>query len=347
MELKHYKEIVMKKIIALLVLSIAMVSCYEEYLLDYPTTSIYFPIQQDVRTFIVGEGMKFEVGAALGGVRQNTKDRNVTFTLDPTLITADRLAKMKSSAMGYIKTATTPVVALQLLPATYYQMTPSTTTMVIKSGWHGGTVVIKADSTAFLNDSVNTSVSTYVLPFYITAADADSIVEPKRFNIVGTRFDNMLFGNYWHGGAALVNRPLNPNIFQRKDTTYIYRTLIPTPQENLIWALTTAGPSTLTCNGYANNTVTAGKKILKLTLKGTKIYLSSGPDAPYIITPEGECSFNNPILLQNRRIYFKYTYTQTVSPFFTFHCTDTLTFRNRIHDGINEWQDSNPSHYTK
>ncbi len=336
----------MKKILALIILSIAMVSCYEEYLLDYPTTSIYFPIQQDVRTFVVGEGMKFTVGAALGGVKQNKIDRNVSFILDPTLLTAARLTAMKSSSWAYIKNAVATVPALQLLPATYYQMTPSTTTMVISSGWHGGTVTIKADSTAFLNDSVKTAISTYALPFYITSADADSILEPKRFNIVGTRFDNMLFGNYWHGGAALVHRPLNPNLFHRADTTIAYRTLIPT-QENLIWALTTAGPSTLTCSGYGNNTVIAGKKMMKLTLKGTKVYLSSGVDAPYVITQEGECYFNNPKLLQDRRIFIKYTYTQTVSPFFTFHCTDTLTFRNRIRDGINEWQDENPSHYTK
>jgi hypothetical protein len=336
----------MKKILALLVLSIAMVSCYEEYLLDYPTTSIYFALQQDVRTFVVGEGMKFEVGASLGGVRQNTVDRNVSFILDPTLITAARLTAMQASSWAYIKNATTPVTALQQLPATYYTMTPSTTTMVIKSGWHGGTVVIKADSAAFLNDSVKTAVSTYVLPFYITAADADSILEPKRSNIIGTRFENMLFGNYWHGGAALLNRTLNPNVWQRKDTTIVYQTTIPC-LENLIWTITTAGPSTLTCNGYANNTVTAGKKIMKLTLKGTQVYLTSGPDAPFVITPEGACSFNNPKLLQDRKIFLKYTYVQTVSPFFTYHCTDTLTFRNRIRDGINEWQDENPSHYTK
>lgn len=323
-----------------------MVSCYEEYLLDYPTTSIYFPIQQDVRTFVVGEGMKVTVGAALGGVKQNKVDRNVSFILDPALLTAARLAAMKSSSWAYIKNAVATVPALQLLPPSYYQMTPSTTAMVITSGWHGGTVTIKADSATFLNDSVNTVISTYALPFYITAADADSIIEPKRFNIVGTRFDNMLFGNYWHGGAALLNRSLNPNVWQRKDTTIIYRTLIPN-QENLMWSLTTAGPSTLTCNGYANNTVTAGKAIMKLTLKGTTVYLSSGPDAPYVITPEGPCSFNNPKLLQERKIVLKYTFTQTVSPFFTYHCTDTLSFRNRIRDGINEWQDENPSHYTK
>lgn len=335
---KTLKETVMKKILALIVLSIAMVSCYEEYLLDYPITSIYFPIQQDVRTFVVGEGMKFEVGVSLGGVRDNTMDRNVGFILDPALITAARLTSMKTSSWGYIKDAATPVAALQLMPTTYYQMTPSTTTMVIKSGWHGGTVVIKADSANFLNDSLKTRVSTYVLPFYITSADADSILTAKRSNVVGVMFENKLFGNYWHGGAALVNRPL------KADTTIVYKTTIPT-QENLIWTLTTAGPSTLTCNGYYSKTVTAGKKQLNLTLKGTKIYLSAGTDASSAFTSDGECTFNNSKLLQERKIILRYKYTETVSPFYTYHCTDTLTFRNRMRDGINEWQDENPGNY--
>lgn len=328
----------MKKIIVLIVLSIVMTSCYEEYLLDYPTTSIYFSLQQDVRTFVVGEGMKIEVGVSLGGVVENTIDRNVSFIMNPELITAARLASMKASSWGYIKNAATPVTALQMLPASYYTMTPSTTTMVIKAGWHGGTVVIKADSANFLNDSLKTRVSTYVLPFYITAADADSILESRRYNVVGLMFENKLFGNYWHGGSALVNRP------SKADTTIVYKTTIPT-QENLIWSLTTAGPSTLTCNGYYNKTITAGKKQLNLTLKGNKIYLSAGTDASYAFTQDGECIYNNPKLLQERKIVLKYKYTETASPFYTYHCTDTLTFRNRLRDGINEWQDENPNHY--
>ncbi len=337
---KTLKETDMKKILALIVLSIVMVSCYEEYLLDYPITSIYFPIQQNVRTFVVGEGMKIEVGVSLGGVKQNERDRNVSFVLDPALVTAARLTSMKNSSWGYIKDATTPVATLQQLPSNYYQMTPSTTTMVIKTGWHGGTVVIKADSTNFLNDSLNTRVSTFVLPFRITSADADSILYAKKTSVVGVRFENMLFGNYWHGGAAVINRPL------KSDTTIYYKTTIPT-QENLIWTLTTAGPSTLTCNGYYKNTVTAGKKQFSLALKGTKLYLSPVAGATQVFTQDGECTFNNSKLLQERKIILKYKYTETASPFYTYHCTDTLTFRNRIRDGVNEWQDENPSHYTK
>ena len=80
--------------------------------------------------------------------------------------------------------------------------------------------------------------------------------------------------------------------------------------------------------------------------KDTKIYISAAPGASYTFEPDGESAFNNPKLLQDRRIYLKYKFIDPVSGF-TYHCTDTLRFRNRIRDGINEWQDENPDHYIK
>jgi hypothetical protein len=334
---KIKKDKMMKKILAFIVLSIVMVSCYEDYILDYTYTGIYFPYQQDVRTFVVGEGMKFEVGAALGGVRKNTIDRNVSFILDNSLITPALLAKMQSAGQNYIKNATAPVTALLPLPANHYTMSNSSQ-MVIKAGWHMGSVVIRADSAVFCNDSVNTRNSTYILPFYITAADADSILEPKRSNMVGVMFENMLFGNYWHGGAALVNRP------SKADTTITYPTTVPT-NENNIWTLTTVGPQTLTANGYYNS-FTSTTQQMQLVLKGSSVIVSGLPGADVTITSDGASTFNRSKLLQDRRIYLKYQFTDAVTGY-TFHCTDTLTYRNRIRDGINEWQDENPEHYTK
>lgn len=53
--------------------------------------------------------------------------------------------------------------------------------------------------------------------------------------------------------------------------------------------------------------------------------------------------YNNAKLLQDRKIFLNYSFanvdgTKSV-------VTDTLTFRNRIRDGVNEWQDENPEHY--
>jgi hypothetical protein len=336
----------MKKILALIVLSIAMVSCYEEYLVDYPYTAVYFYLQQDVRTFVVGEGMKFSVGVTMGGVSDQTMDRNITFTLDNSLITAARLAGMKIASQTYIKDATATVAAFELLPTTHYTLSNSTT-MVIKSGWYTGTVLVKADSVNFLNDSVKTCrKSTYVLPFEITAApEIDSILPLKNYNVVGTMFENKLFGKYWHGGSALVNRTTNPNPWQRADTTIKYFTTVPCP-ENRIWTLTTTGPTRLSCDGYYNANITLGANHMNFVLKGSTIYLSDGSTVVQNFTPDGESAFNNNKLLQARKIFLKYKFTDATSGF-TYHCTDTLTFRNRTRDGINEWQDENPSHYTK
>ena len=325
----------MKKFLAFIVLSVAMVSCYEDYIVDYKTSAIYFPYQIDVRTFVVGEGMKIEVGAALGGVRDNTKDRDVSFVFDDALL-APALSKMKVASQNYIKNATAAVTTLTRMPPSYYTISDPGT-MVIKKGWHNGTVVIRPDSVNFLNDSLKTIISSYGLPFYIASADADSILESRRSNVVGFIFENKLFGMYFHGGRAIVDRPGLPN------DTIRYKTSIPTAESN-IWKLKTVGPNTLVTNGYLNTTTT--KDELRVVLKGTKVFVSAAAGSSFTYTADGESVYNDPKLLQNRKVILKYKYLNAGNGF-TYHCTDTLTFRNRIRDGINEWQDENPSHYGK
>jgi hypothetical protein len=323
----------MKKFLAFIVVSIAMVACYPDYILDYNYSGIYFPYQTDVRTFVVGEGMKIEVGAALGGVMENTKDRNVSFILDGTLVTPERLNIFKTAANGYIKDPVATVTAFQQLPASYYTIS-SANTMVIKAGQHMGSVVIRPDSAKFLGDPA-TKMATYVLPFKITTADADTIIEPRRYAVIGLRYDNMLFGKYWHGGAAIVNRPA------KADSTIKYYTAVPMPEPK-VWTLTTNSPNSLNAPGFLDQVT--GKPEMLLTLTGNDITVSSVPGSNFVITPDGASVFNRPKLLQDRKIYLKYKYTDPATNF-TYHCTDTLTFRNRLRDGINEWQDENPANY--
>lgn len=325
----------MKKILAFIILSLAMVSCYEGYIYDYVITAVYLPYQIDVRTFVVGEGMKVEVGAALSGVRQNTRDRIVNYELDNSLITPAVLAQMKS-AQAYIKDNVASVTNLLPLPSNYYTITPSTSQMVIKSGDHMGAVWIKPDSAAFLSDPLTGSAN-YVLPFRLTDADADTILESKSTLVIGFIYENKLFGKYWHGGAALVNRP------GKADTTIVYKTTIPIA-ETKIWTLTTTAPNALYANGYLDQTTS--KNEMLLTLNGSDVTISSSAGSTFTISQDGPCTYNNPKLLQDRKIFLKYSYTNPGNGF-TYHCTDTLKFRNRIRDGINEWQDENPSHYTK
>src|SRR4030042_503474 len=102
--IKRLNQKTMKKIFVFLILSLATFSCYEDYVKDFDYSSVYYTYQTDVRTFVVGEGMKIKIGVALGGVMENDIKRSVGFTIDEALITADILAMMKSGT-PYIQSA--------------------------------------------------------------------------------------------------------------------------------------------------------------------------------------------------------------------------------------------------
>ena len=61
----------MKSRIFILALAAAcVVSCYDDYVGDYSKVACGFANQADVRSLIVGEGMSFSTGVALGGVKE-------------------------------------------------------------------------------------------------------------------------------------------------------------------------------------------------------------------------------------------------------------------------------------
>lgn len=321
----------MKKIIypLLVLLTVALAACYPNYIEDFDHDSVYFPYQTNVRTLVVGEGMKIEVGAALGGVRENNRDRNVSYTLDSKLITSEILTRMKNGS-AYIKEAVAPVTAFKLLPANYYSIS-NNSAFVIKAGKHSGSVVIKADSTAFLGDT-STIMPVYVLPFYITKADADTLLEQKRYAVIAIKYENMLFGNYWHGGVTTIKNAANQVV-----NTVKYYTTIPAP-ESKVWKLTTVAPNALETNGISDKS-----GAIRLSLNGGKITVSTAKGSKVSISADGESTYNQAKLLQNRKIVLKYKYDNGDGT--TSYAQDTLTFRNRIRDGVNEWQDENPGNY--
>ena len=322
----------MKKVLIVLTLAVAMVSCYKDYIDDFDYDGIYFPYQTDVRTFVVGEGMKIEIGAALGGVRDNLIDRNVIFALNNSLITSDILISMKKSA-PYIVEAVSPVTTLLPLPASYYTLSDNSK-MVIKAGNHMGSVVMKIDSAKFLADPL-ALFANYAIPFYITSADADTILATKRSAVIGVKYENMLFGNYWHGGVTTVKDPTGATL-----APILYYTAVNQP-ENKVWKLKTVGPNALVTNGYSDQTT--AKEEMLLTLDGVNITVSTRTGSTFAVVPNGTSTFNRAKLLQNRKILLNYKYVNAAGN--TCTAQDTLTFRNRIRDGINEWQDENPANY--
>ena len=322
----------MKKIGVFILLAAALTSCYDEYVKDYDYDGVYFPYQENVRTFVVGEGLKIDVGAVLAGVLENNKDRVVRYQIKNDLVTPDALARMKSG-QNYIKNSVAGVNELLPMPADYYSLSNSEE-MVIRKGSHGGIVTVYADSAKFLSDPT-TLKAAYALPFYIESADADSIIEPMRYAVIGLKYENMLFGNYWHGGVRVVKDAVGNTL-----NTVAYYTQIPQP-ESKVWTLSTVAPFELETNGLADD---ADKGSMKLTLNsdGT-ITVGKSSSSDINVLPDGESRFNQAKLLQDRKIFLKYKYDNgdgTIS-----YVTDTLTFRNRVRDGVNEWQDENPGNY--
>ncbi len=320
----------MKKItLVFLLLTGILTSCYKDYIEDFDYTSIYFTYQTNVRTFVVGEGMTIEVGAALGGIRENTRDRVVNFSMDNKLVNADILAAMKTG-VNYIKEAILPVETLKPLPTDYFTISDRAK-MVIKAGQHMGSVVIRADSAKFLQDAATIN-PVYALPFYIESADADSVVAAKRYAVVALKYEHMLFGNYWHGGVTTVKDATGKVV---KTTNYF--TTIPSP-ESKIMTLKTVAPNALVTNKISDQTGS-----MLITLNGNTVTVSQATGSKVIILPDGESVYNKPRLLQNRKLFLKYKYANADGT--TSYAQDTLTFRNRIRDGVNEWQDSNPANY--
>lgn len=318
-----------KKIAVALGLTMALSACYDDYIKDFDYTSVYFMYQTNVRTFVVGEGMSIEVGAALAGVRENRQDRVVGFRLDESLINGDILEAMKAGA-GYIRDAVSGVDTLKPLPADYFTISDNSK-MVIKAGTHMGSVVIKADSARFLKDAATIRPG-YAIPFYITSADADSVLGAKRSSVVALKYENMLFGNYWHGGVTTVKDATGKVV-----KTVKYYTTIPSPEAK-IFKLKTVAPDALETNKISDQ-----EGAFKITLDGNNIKISKADGSTIDVRPDGASTFNRSKLLQERKLFLSYKYENEDGT--TSFAQDTLTFRNRIRDGVNEWQDENPDHY--
>ena len=324
----------MKKIIAVLIMIVALSACYEDYILDYDYDGVYFPYQLDVRTFVVGEGMKINFGVALGGVRDNDRDRVVNYQMDNSLISAKTLADMKGSSATYIKTSMALVNELKLMPANYYSLSDNAK-MVIKQGEYSGVVTVKPDSVKFLGDA-STINPVYALGMRITSADADTVLKLKIYAVVAFKYESMLYGKYWHGGVTVEKDSATGAVV----TETKYYTTVPQPEAK-VWTLSTVAPYALTANGVSDVSSSVVPE-MKLTLNGGNVIVSAMTGAKYAVEPNGASTYNQAKLLQNRKIILNYKYKKGKN---WCYATDTLTFRNRLRDGINEWRSENPADY--
>ena len=327
-----------KNVIIILAALFALTSCYGSYIKDSTSQGVGFANNVDVRTVVVGEGMKFSTGVALAGVINNGEDRTVSYTVDETLADSDALLAMQGHTLSYINELTAGITAVKPLPSAEYSLINEggqDGVTVIKKDTHLGKITVQMDSAAYLAGSASL-VPDFVVPLRITSGNGLDIISGYESTVIGVRYENMLFGYWYHGGKATCTPASG------KDSTVTYPTEIP-QSTNKVWTLTTVSPHSLTANAVAGE-LNGSAAQMKLTLSPDgSILIESVPGATYAVEPDGESSFNRARLLQDRKVFLNYKYTDSKGNL--WHAADTLTFRNRVRDGVNEWQDENQENY--
>lgn len=342
-----------KRIVFLAVITCFACGCYEDYVRDYDYDAVAIAYQYDLRSFVVGEGMEFKIGAMLGGVLSNDRNRKVDIVIDDELVNGDLSSYVSSETSftafdvmsgasnagtvsnKYVTDAVNAAVtangisSLVPLPSDLYSVEPLN--MVIKKGKHTATAVVSVDSAAFLSTPNIGHLPHYAIGYRIVSADADKVINEKSFGVIALRIESRLFGNWYHGGVSKV---LNASGEEISNNTY-YTRIPAADASSYVYSLTTTGPFSVSTNWFHNS-----DGIMNITIGDGGTITVSDPESR--ITDLGS-SWNEDILLQNRKIYMNYQYPDGDGN--TVVVTDTLTFRNRILDGINEYQDNNPEHY--
>lgn len=330
-----------KNILALASAALLMTACYDDYVADYYYSGVYVAYQYDLRTFVLGEQERFDFTLGLAGVIDNSSDRKVSAVIDDSLLESDLssfgdgtcspftaldglLGKAPIGALcqDYVSTevAAAGISALTPLPAEYYTVS-GLDGMTIRKGRHTAAATISATDALSADSKVLKPY--YALAFRVISADADTLLKDKSFEIIAVKCENRFFGNWYHGGKSVVIEDSTGDELSEE----VYPFSIP-QEDSRIYSLSTVAADAVVTDRMGNGS--------------GSLRLSFAQDGSVQITST-ESSFNGAKLLQDRRLYLNYNYPNGDGS--TTYVTDTLYFRNRIRDGVNEWQDENPENY--
>lgn len=285
----------MKKLLLILSLTIGLISC-ENFDIDHPDfdyTSGFFPYQFPVRTLVLGDYIydnandnahKFVISAAMGGVYENTKDREFQIEVDNSLCNNILFANGGD-----------PVKAL---PANYYTLSSPNKLVIPKGKMNGGIEVQLTD--AFFADPLAIK-NTYVVPIRLkSSADVDSIlvgssanpsadprvaaqwnVAPKNFTMFAVKYINEYHGNYFLYGASKVKDLANAEL-----ETTAYST--PYVENNPVAKLITTGRSQVSLTTNYRSKIMTGTYNMVLTFNGNNCTIAAATGSAYTISGTGE-----------------------------------------------------------
>jgi hypothetical protein len=328
----------MKKILYLLSILMLLFSCTNQKIEfdDFEYQSVYFPYQTPVRSLMLGDEEigdnsidlehAFSIGATIGGMYENKKDREITVEFATELV-----SDITDDANN----------VLQLLPAGYYNATFDKIT--IPAGSFIGK--LRVDLTdAFFADPLTTGLH-YVIPLRITDAAGDSVlsgkpvssvvspdpriaehwlIPPKNYVLFGIKYINPT-----HGVYLLRGKRTNTTVIPQVTTSYSARFL----DDNDMTKLTTKSltenymPTVGGTNKEASNakysmllTFNKENKSVVVSQKNATSVVASGTGKYYSKDDAGAESYNGK---KHRTIYLDYTYIDGAN---TFHVNDSLVF---------------------
>ena len=287
------------KLFFLVIIGLSVVSCYDDFVEnEFEFTSVYLPQAQIDRTFIMGEGMQIGVGVVLGGRLSNSEDVEVTFSLDESLLDPG-----------------------SALPESYYTLvdsegSPANNKIIIPAGKTQGFVYVKADSINFLGDPISLG-NNYALGFKLdNVVKADSILVDYKTSMITFTYINQLYGNYVQKGQFVKNDGTT-------EETIAYPGGITDVLE-----LTMVSPNTLTYDGLAD--LRGADKKLNVTVADDSSITITTAEGGITVVDDGGSSYN-PI---TREVTLNYSFDfNGVS----YKANDVLEFRNRIVDGVNQF----------
>ncbi len=299
---KNKLKAVAEIMVLFIIIGFSVASCsYGDFVEDeFVYTAVYFPKPQIDRTFIMGEGMQIGVGVVLGGRLSNNENVEVTFSLNNTLVTE---------------------AGLTVLPDNYYQFVdangnPANNKIIIPAGKVQGFVYVKADSINFLTDSVSLG-NNYALGFQLdNVVKADSILVDFKSTLITFSYINQLYGNYVQKGQFI------------KTVGTTVETVNYAGGITDIIDLEMQNPNTLILNGLGEFRSDTHKMNIIISPDNSIAIQSISGAAP--VTDNGGSSYNP----ATHEVTLNYSFVYNGA---SYKANDILSFRNRIVDGVNQF----------
>jgi hypothetical protein len=238
------------KLILFLMVLLGFAACnnQENEFEDFGSTACYFPFQRPARSIILGKydlglnendnNHRFEIGITMGGVYENTEDRQVYFELAPQLLE------------GYDS-------IVKVLPASYYTI-ETASPVTIPAGSFKGRIMVQLTD-AFFEDTLSfasLNQVNYAIPLLITGVEnLDSVLSgkplvddpsrlvatdweilPKDYTLYGIKFINKYHGIYLRRGVDAMTTSGGSTTYNNYHAEYVER-------DELVTVTTTGLPS--------------------------------------------------------------------------------------------------------